>query len=399
MTHTTSTPRTVTTAERRSRLAHRHLLLPETRTDDVVAISDALLALHSSDPATVHLSAWARMAHPSLATTDHVLYQDRSLIRHHVMRRTLWVASRPVMGLMNATSGRRVAAGEHRKTLKMLAHTGMSDVDTWYDQATEQILGLFGSAEHLSTREIGKALPELSFTVETTPGNPKTAVVSAHSRLVVDLGFAGRLIRTHPGGAWNNSAYLWSATATWLGHDLPELDVDDSAASLVDRWLHQFGPGTTTDLQWWFGWTRTQTRAALAAAEAVPVDLEASPEPGWLAADDPGVDETPPWVAVLPSLDATTMGWKQRDWYLPSGAGEAFDRFGNAGATIWVDGRVVGAWTQDKAGELHHLWFEEVPVARRRQVEQRLDEVRGWLGDTVVTERFPGLSRATMLAQ
>ena len=39
---------------------------PPAHTDDVAAIADALVALHSSDPVTVYLSAAARMAHPSI---------------------------------------------------------------------------------------------------------------------------------------------------------------------------------------------------------------------------------------------------------------------------------------------------------------------------------------------
>lgn len=392
--------RIITTAERRSRLARRHRLLAEERCDDVATVVDDVLALHSSDPATVHLSAWARMANPSRTAVEDALYEQRSLVRHHVMRRTLWVAGREEMALMNATSGRRVHADEHRKTLAMLANNGIADPQAWFDEAAAEVLSVVHEQGPVTTRRIGDVLPHLRTKLESTPGNPKTAMISTHSRLLVDLGFAARVVRTRPSGDWHTSAYAWSATDRWLGADLPTLDREESAARLVDHWLRRFGPGTTTDLQWWLGWTKTQTRAALTAADAEPVELEDGPEPGWVAADD--LDPEPDageWIAVLPSLDATTMGWKQRDWYLPDHAGDAFDRYGNAGATIWVDGRVVGAWTQTKEGDLRHLWFESVPVRRRRQVERRLDEVRDWLGTTVVTERFPGLSRTTLLAQ
>ena len=67
-----------------------------------------------------------------------------------------------------------------------------------------------------------------------------------------------------------------------------------------------------------------------------------------------------PWVALLPGLDPTTMGWKQRAWYLPESAAEAFDSSGNAGPTIWLDGRVVGAWAQSPDGRVHLHYFEKV---------------------------------------
>lgn len=404
-----STARTVTVAERRARLARRHRLLPDTRTDDVVRIADDVLALHSSDPATVFLSAWVRMANPSQIAVEQALYEDRSLVRHHAMRRTLWVAARPTMTLMNAAASRKVSANERRKTLGMLAHAGIADPASWLADADRHVLGVLHEHGILTTRQLGLLVPELTTKVETTPGNPKTAVVAAHTRILSLLGFDGHIIRTRPTGDWPNSAYAWAALDSWLGAPFATLDERSSSAELATLWLQQFGPGTTTDLQWWMGWTKTQTTRALADLGAVPVTLEDDPEPGWLAPDDLATEpETPSWVAVLPSLDATTMGWKQRDWYLPDHAGDAFDRNGNAGCTLWVDGRVVGAWTQvgasrapgnsGKDGTFRHLWFESVPAPRRRQVEDRLAEVREMVGSAVVTERFPGRSRTTLLA-
>ena len=44
--------------------------------------------------------------------------------------------------------------------------------------------------------------------------------------------------------------------------------------------------------------------------------------------------------------------------YLPDAALEAFDSVGNGGPTIWVDGRIVGAWAQDKQGTERSLRSE-----------------------------------------
>ena len=113
--------------ERRARLAERHRLLPRTRTDDLPQIADDLVALHSSDPVTVFLSAMARMAHPSIAAVEQALYVDRSLIRHHGMRRTLWVATPPVVQLMHAAATRDLLTNERRRTSQLLAASGVQD--------------------------------------------------------------------------------------------------------------------------------------------------------------------------------------------------------------------------------------------------------------------------------
>ena len=62
---------------------------------------------------------------------------------------------------------------------------------------------------------------------------------------------------------------------------------------------------------------------------------------------------------------------------------------GNAGPTIWVDGRVVGAWAQTPDGELRTHLFEQLPTARAAEVERRLADVAAMVGDTRFTVRFP----------
>src|SRR5262245_12885981 len=73
--------RTVGVDERRARLALRHHLAPAARRDDVVELARDLVALHSTDPASVYLSALARMRTPSLEAVDRALYEDRTLVR------------------------------------------------------------------------------------------------------------------------------------------------------------------------------------------------------------------------------------------------------------------------------------------------------------------------------
>ena len=120
------------------------------------------------------------------------------------------------------------------------------------------------------------------------------------------------------------------------------------------------GPGTRDDIKWWTGWTVGATRKALAAIDAVEVDLEGGGT-GYLLPDDLEPVEAPePWVALLPALDAATMGWKERDWYLDGHRAALFDNAGNGGPTIWVDGRIVGGWAQRRDGEIAPHLLEDV---------------------------------------
>ncbi len=151
----------------------------------------------------------------------------------------------------------------------------------------------------------------------------------------------------------------------WLDGGLGDVTEREAARELALRWLRAFGPGTSTDLQWWMGWTVAVTRQALADCEAVEVRLDEGP--GWVApGDEAEAEPVASWVALLPSLDPTTMGWKERDWYLPAAAAQAFDRMGNAGPTIWVDGQVAGVWAQTKDGEIRTHFFAKPTASRRR---------------------------------
>ena len=97
-------------SERRARLARRHRLVPSTRTDDVAAIADSLVALHSSDPVSVFLSAMARMRHPSIAAVEDAARRGPS--RDPVPRDAAHAVGRHPTG---GTDGSRIVDGEARR--------------------------------------------------------------------------------------------------------------------------------------------------------------------------------------------------------------------------------------------------------------------------------------------
>ena len=389
-------PRTITDDERRARLAQRHRLLHERRTDDVARIADDLVALHSTDPVTVFLSAMARMQHPSVEAVERALYDDRSVVRHHAMRRTLWVATPDVVRLMHAAATRKLVGPEHRRTVKLLAENGVQDPEGWIADARERVLAALHEHGPMTARALGLKVPALRQMIVMAPGKKYSATVSAHTRVLLNLGFEGQIVRTKPTGTWVNGAYTYAAMDSWLHGGLPppasaeaeQGEERDAARELALRWLSAFGPGTATDLQWWAGWTVATTRRAL--ADCGSVEVEVGSGTAYVAPDDAEpVGPVDPWVALLPGLDPTTMGWKQRDWYLPDACSSTFDRMGNAGPTIWVDGRVVGGWVQAPDGEIRTRFLLEVGEQQRAAVHRRADEVAGMLDETRCTVRFP----------
>lgn len=362
----------------------------------MAAIADDVVALHSTDPVTVFLSVMARMQNPSVETVEKALYDERSIVRHHAMRRTLWLATPDVVRLMHAAATRKLVGPEHRRTAKLLAESGIDDPDAWLADAREQVLAVLHEHGPMNTRQLGARVPALAQKLQLSPGKKYAATVSAYTRVLLQLGFEGEIVRTRP-ASWISGAYTWAAMDDWLDGGIGSLDEREAAARLAGRWLGRFGPATTTDLKWWTGWTVALTKHALEACGAEPVDVEG--RPGWVAPGDAEpVGPVEPWVGLLPSLDPTTMGWKERDWYLDQACADAFDDVGNAGPTIWVDGRVVGAWAQAPDGEIRLHYFLDVPARRRRAVLEEADRIRAVAGETRFSVRFPGRIHVALLS-
>jgi hypothetical protein len=91
---------------------------------------------------------------------------------------------------------------------------------------------------------------------------------------------------------------------------------------------------------------------------------------------------------LLPALDPTVMGWSERAWYLGDHRAALFDRSGNAGPTVWCDGRVVGGWAQRRDGEIVFRLLEDVGADAAESVENGAARLQVWLGSARFTPRF-----------
>jgi len=83
------------------------------------------------------------------------------------------------------------------------------------------------------------------------------------------------------------------------------------------------------------------------------------------------------------------MGWKERDWYLGSHAPSLFDRMGNAGPTVWCEGRIVGGWAQRRDGEIVYRLLEDIGRSAVGGVDVAAEAVQRLVGDIRYTPRFP----------
>jgi hypothetical protein len=373
--------------QRRARLARRHLLADGGPGADPDEVARSLVALHATDPATVYLAAAARLASPKVDQIGHALYERRSLIRMLGMRRTMFVLPVEVAPAVQAACTAAVAVAERKRLLDHLRQAGVGGDGDWLadvERATVAALARRGSA---TAAELAADEPRLRTQLLMAEGKSYQAVQNITTRVLMLLSADGHIVRGRPRGSWISSQYYWSPIQEWLPAGLPALDAATARVELARRWLARYGPGTAADLKWWTGWTMTQTRATLSKLDTVPVDLDGAP--GVVLTDDAEpVAEPGPWVALLPALDPTVMGWVARDWYLGEHGPMLFDRSGNPGPTVWCDGRIVGGWAQRPDGHVVVRLFQDVGRWATIAIDDAAASLTDWLGPVRVTPRF-----------
>ena len=382
--------------ERRARLAVRHRLAPSARAANPLEATRAVVVLHSTDPATVYLSVWARSRRFDVAELEHALYEERSLVRMLGMRRTLWVVPRDLVAIVDAACTQTIVARERRRLEGFVRDAAVSnDPSAWIAKAEAAALRVLAERGEAFTADLTRADPVLATKLRLGAGTRWETEVSMGARTLPLLAADGAIVRGRPRTTWTNGQYRWMPAADWFGAEPERAEPDAARAELVRRWLAAFGPATETDLRWWTGWTAREARAALGSVPHASVALDGGAT-GLVLADDLEPTKQPrPWAALLPTLDPTTMGWKEREWYVGPHERVLFDRNGNAGPTVWWDGRVVGGWSQREDGEIVFELLEDVGADAVRAIEREADRLRRWLGDVRFAPGFlPPFQRA-----
>jgi hypothetical protein len=380
--------RRVGVRERRARLGVRHRLASRGATVEEAA--GAVVGLHSSDPATVYISSWARVDGFEPAELEDALYRRRSLVRMLGMRRTLFVVPVELAPVMHEACTKALIPGQRARLVRMLEEQRVAPPgrgEAWLAKVAAETLAALAARGEATARELTTDVPQLGAKLRVGEGKTWAGTMGVSTRVLFLLATEGLIVRTRPLGTWTSGLYRWAATEHWLGAPLREIDHTEACAELLGRWLRSFGPATMTDIRWWTGWTAALAKTTLGAIDAVEVQL--ADGFGYALTDElDRVGDAEPWVALLPGLDPTAMGWKDRGWYLGDRATDLFDRNGNAGPTVWSNGRVVGAWAQTEEGEVVVELFARLDAATRARLDAERGRLGAWLGDVRIRPRF-----------
>ncbi len=374
--------------ERRARIGRRHGIAPTARLATSDEATRAMTVLHATEPATVHLSLFARVDGLRPADVEEALHEHRSLVKQLAMRRTLFVFPRDLLPAAWASASARVARTEGQRIVKDVVASGLAtDGQAWLQAAGEAVLKALADGPR-TAQELRAEVPEIAGTITIAPGTSYGGEMPIGPRVLTQLGARGDIVRGRNTGHWRVSRPQWSLMADWLGDRPARPEPEEGYAEIVRRWLWTFGPAPVSDLQWWLGSTVSAARQALADIGAVEVAL--STGPGWVLPDDlDDVGPVAPWAALLPVLDPTVMGWKERDFYLGPHGPQLFDRNGNAGTTAWWDGRIVGGWRQDDDGAVEVRLLEDVGQEGLAALQVEAERLTRWLGGQRIGTVYP----------
>jgi hypothetical protein len=377
----------------------------------------AVVALHATDPATVFLSLQARVRDVTVADVERALYTDRTVLRLLAMRRTLFVVPVGSVPVVQAAASRSVGQMQRRRYLKLLTEaanlspkeaTEAADLSpkeateaAWLADVEAGTLRALRARGEAAGAELSADEPRLRTSVHVAADKSYGGPQNITSWVLNLLALDGHIVRARPRGSWVSQQWRWAPATAWLPGGLGDLPVEAARTELVRLWLAAFGPAPVSDIKWWTGWPLGNVRAALAAIGPEEVDLDGTP--GVMLPGDDDDTEPEPWIALLPALDPTPMGWAGRSWFLgPHGApdnGPLFDRNGNIGPTVWCDGRIVGGWAQRRrnnrsvaeggdGGEVVFRLLEDIGSESAAAVETAAAGLTAWVGPVRVVPRF-----------
>ena len=347
-----------------------------------------MVGLHATDPASVYLAARGRLRHAAVGEMERILYEERRAVRMLGMRRTMFVVPLDLVPVVQAACTDSIAVKQRQLYARLLEQAGVAtDGAGWLDDVAAATLAAIEARGAAYATELAADVPALGTKLSYGEGTKWAGSQGVTSMVLFLLAAQGRIVRGRPRGSWTSSQHQWLPASSWLPTPLPQFDAAAARTELIRRWLATYGPGTLTDLKWWTGLPARDVKAALADLDPVEVDL-GEPTGYVLRGDHAPEAEPEPWAALLPALDPTVMGWKERGWYLGDHGAALFDSAGNAGPTVWWNGRIVGGWAARRNGEIAFRLLEDVGAEAVAAVETEAERLSAWIGDTRVIPRF-----------
>lgn len=335
------------------------------------------IALHSTDHATPHLSARARIQGFDPAVLHARLQTADGLVRVNAMRNTVHVVHTDDLPMIFAATGAAVAA-VGRRDLRSLSD---DDVERGVDQVCEAL-------------DRAKTSQELKASLPAHAGNLRSWLQIAMGR--------GQVLRADtPHLRSNRNRYARTRDRV---PGFQPMAVDEARRQLLLRAVATFGPLTVEDLAWWLPAPKGEVQRALASARDL-TKLEVEGQTWWVSTslmdaaapkrEDAGAWALPYedafWKSVYdrgawmaPGLKPVLFPFNVAHWRPPAGVDpgpgphKGANVSGEVRPSLWWAGRAVGRWEEDESGVVYEI-HADIGADGRAAVEREVEAVAEFL--------------------
>jgi hypothetical protein len=339
----------------------KHHLTPESRIDDITTIAREIGGFHATSQTTTYLSAFFRSNTLSKEEFESEIYEKKNLGKIRCMRKSVFIQPKDLIPTLYVATKNQYAK-RHEDYLKNL---GVSLED--YDKSAEEIKKIL-AGRILSTADIKK---------EVTSKEHTTHFIA----LMCDQ---LDIIRNKPLKSWRDKRHSYSLFEEYFPDlNFEGISEEESMEFLVKHYLESLGPATETDIVWWTGFNKTQTRKILQKLEnnLEKIQIKGIEKEYFILSDDlEKLKQTQQGekniINLLSDLDPYLMGHKDRERLVEEEHyNYMFDRSGNATSCILLNGKVIGIWdfVSSKESKIKIHFLEKPEAAVKQKV---LDEVK-----------------------
>jgi hypothetical protein len=187
----------------------------------VTAATEALVALHATDPATVYLSARARVYGCDTSAVDGALFETRRIVRMLGMRRTVLVVPAPLVPVVQRACTDDVARRLRRNLERDLESGGVGGTDAggWLRDTEAAVLRALAARGSATGAQLSADEPRLRTQLTYLPDKSYGGVANITSRVLGLMAADGHMVRGRRRGGWTSGQFEWNPADAWLAGD------------------------------------------------------------------------------------------------------------------------------------------------------------------------------------
>jgi len=341
------------------RLQRHHLLAAKSKPSDVVSICRDICGAQAQLTTAAHLQLWSRNHALRRTDVESALWQDRSLVKSHMMRQTLHLVPADDFALyVAALKSCRVA-----DALRIMRRFGISDEEG--HSLTPLILDALTHGPLRRAEVTAAVRPKVSKRVQAWMARVWSIVRVPMAEGKVCYG----------SGEGNEVTLI--RTDHWLKQQ-PAVEEEAARAELFRRYLRAYGPATLRDFAHWAGLPAPQVRPLQEALQDGVCEVSVDGNPCLLLrADLSSLEKAKTFsgsVRLLPHFDPYLLAHRAKDHLLASSHYKrVYRNQGWISPVVLLDGEIAAVWSYKAKGRKLEVSVE--PFRRfTRAVRERVTE-------------------------